>query len=66
MSYWKAGTTFVFTNDVYIKIKKIECTANERHIENVTCTLKPLNWTRSVLNMDCDIIGSLENVSVSL
>ncbi|XP_030557707.1 uncharacterized protein LOC115760496 isoform X1 [Drosophila novamexicana] len=50
-----------YAEGVYYKIKNIECKANRSHFENISCILKPINWTRSILNMDGDIIGNLTN-----
>ncbi|KAH8290538.1 hypothetical protein KR054_003793, partial [Drosophila jambulina] len=34
------------------KIRKIECVSNAEVVENVSCVVKPISWTRSVLNLE--------------
>ncbi|XP_060653668.1 uncharacterized protein LOC132789584 [Drosophila nasuta] len=53
--------SFIYCNGVYFKTKKAECNANKKYFANISCVLKPINWTRSILNIDGDIIGEITN-----
>ncbi|KAH8299380.1 hypothetical protein KR044_000854, partial [Drosophila immigrans] len=46
------------------KTKKVECIGNKRYFANISCVLKPINWTQSILNIDGDIIGEITNASL--
>nr|XP_036669803.1 uncharacterized protein LOC108019916 [Drosophila suzukii] len=48
------------------KIRKSECIANAAYFSNVSCVLKPINWTRSVMNMDCDIKDILTDIKMTV
>ncbi|EDX06808.1 GD10907 [Drosophila simulans] len=56
--------TIFYSNGYFFKIRKTECIANGAYFSNVSCILKPINWTRSVLNMDCDIRDALTDIKV--
>lgn len=64
---------FIFSNHSFqtvsrasfYKIRKVECEVNAEFVENVTCIVKPVSWTRSVLNLDCDLKDDLTEVKVS-
>ncbi|KAH8412764.1 hypothetical protein KR009_005397, partial [Drosophila setifemur] len=43
------------------KIKNIECVGNPKHVKNISCIVKPINWNLSVVNMECTLLGSLIN-----
>ncbi|XP_034477168.1 uncharacterized protein LOC117783733 [Drosophila innubila] len=53
-----------FQEGVYYKINKVECNGNHKYFANISCVLKPINWKRSILNVDCDIIGKMANANV--
>ncbi|XP_032571522.1 uncharacterized protein LOC6608876 isoform X2 [Drosophila sechellia] len=58
--------TIFYSNGYFFKIRKTECIANGAYFSNVSCILKPINWTRSVLNMDCDIRDALTDIKMSV
>ncbi|XP_030560359.1 uncharacterized protein LOC115762334 [Drosophila novamexicana] len=49
---------------IVYKLKNIECTANPKRVENISCSIKAINWNKAVAQMDCDLILPLRNTSI--
>ncbi|KAH8270825.1 hypothetical protein KR018_005797, partial [Drosophila ironensis] len=53
-----------YATGVFYKIKKSECIVNQEYIDNVSCVLKPISWTRSEISMDCDLKVNLTDIKM--
>ncbi|TDG38776.1 hypothetical protein AWZ03_014802 [Drosophila navojoa] len=58
-----ANTSCADPKIVY-KIKSAECTANPERVENITCSIKAVNWNKSVGQLDFDLVVPLHNCSI--
>ncbi|XP_032291644.2 uncharacterized protein [Drosophila virilis] len=51
---------------IVYKLKNIECIANPKRVENISCFIKAINWNKAVAQMDCDLILPLRNTSIEI
>ncbi|XP_070140485.1 uncharacterized protein [Drosophila kikkawai] len=56
------GFTIAFSEASFYKIRKIECKINAEILDNVSCVVKPISWTRSVLNLEGDLKDNVTEV----
>lgn len=51
---------------IIYKSTNIECMPDPRYVVNSTCLVKAINWNKAVVNMDCDLILPLRNMTVKI
>ncbi|KAH8271043.1 hypothetical protein KR018_001639, partial [Drosophila ironensis] len=45
--------------DLVYKFMNVECNVNPVFVSNVSCSLKAIDWNKSVVNMDCFLLSQL-------
>ncbi|XP_037930429.1 uncharacterized protein LOC119665212, partial [Teleopsis dalmanni] len=54
------------TNAMRYKIINLECKTNAKFVINTDCRLKAVNRETSLVNMSCDVVGVVGNISVHI